>query len=51
MFLTDLLKNNPRAATINVISCNFNIMDSSTMDFIECELLTHVFKYQLEDLP
>ena len=51
MFLTDLLKNNRRTTTINVISHNFNIMDSSTMDFIECELLTHVFKYQLEDLP
>ena len=51
MFLTDLLKNNPRAATINVISRNFKIMNSSTMDFIECELLAHVCKYQLEDLP
>ena len=51
MFLIGLLKNNPRAATINVISRNFKIMNSSTMDFIECELLTHVFKYQLEDLP
>lgn len=45
------LKNNLGVVTINVISCNFKIMDSSTMDFIEYELLTHDFKYQVEDSP
>ena len=34
----------------NVITCSSKFMNSFVLDFVQCELPTHKFKYQLEDL-